>query len=125
MLPINSGAVTVGTSYTSLYEYPSGGGYATCVVSVHSAAGSAASLSDFRLSVKAHEDDDFEPIVGTSDWGAGTTDTVVFCTATVPNTLAADKTALVKFAIGGYWAIRLDAKVAADTATITVRGTMV
>jgi len=122
MIPISESAVSVGTSYTTLATIYPGGGHRDLVLRISSAAGSA-TLTDFRLTVMAHADDsDFEPLLGDTDWGAGTSDTLVFCTSTVPNTLAASGDAMVKVNIAGFYAVRLDAKVAASTASITLQG---
>lgn len=113
---------SVGTSYTTLIEDNPGGRYEVITLQVTSDSGSAADLSDFRLSVKPHEDAEYEAILGTTDWGDTPNDTLLFCTDTVPNTLTASGQATLKVNVKGWFAIKFDAKVAADTADITARG---
>jgi len=120
MLHPLAATVTVTTDYTTLVEDNPGGNYDTVTLQVTSAAGSA-TLSDFRLSVKPHAGAEYEPFLGGADW-ASATENMLFCTTTVPNTLAAEGQATVKVNVRGWYAIKFEAKVASNTAAITVKG---
>jgi hypothetical protein len=124
LFPISATATVDATSpdYDTIATVYPGGGYQTCVLRISSAAGSAA-LTDFRMSVMAHKEDaDFEPFIGGDDWAAGSNASMIYCGSTTPKTLAAGADTMIKVNIHGFFAVRFEANVAADSAEITVKG---
>ena len=118
-------AVTATTpSYDTILEVAdAGGGHEIMTLQITNLL-AAASLTDFRMAVKSNPDSTYQVLVPGADWTAGTNDTVLFCSSTNPQTLAASGSAQVKVNIKGWGAVKFEGMVAAGTATITVEGWM-
>ena len=82
-------------------------------------SGSAA-LTDFLIELQDHPDGEFYDFLSGTDYATGTDD-MLFCTSTVPNTLAASGKAHVIFRTWSAYAMRFQAT-CATTTTVKVRG---
>ena len=121
---VTSREVTVGTDWTTVGTFTLGGQHDQMDFTVASAAGSAATLSGFRIQTQAHPDSAFVERFGDADFDAADIDTMHFASNTGPHEVPADGVAEVWVSFGPVHAIRFQAKVAASTALITVAGTL-
>ena len=89
---------------------------------VASAAGSA-TTTGFKIQAQDNVAGEFYDYLVDTDFDSTTNSNMLFASATGPHELAASGFAHVHFAVNAIYAIRLQAKVASGTATITIRGT--
>lgn len=120
--PFDRESVSVGTSYTTVATVTMGGQHDQLVFTVNSAAGSATTTA-FLLQTKSHVDAEWVSRLETADFDSANISTLHFASSTGPHELAASGNAEVWCSVGPVYSVRLRAKVAANTATIRVRGT--
>lgn len=117
-------AVTVGTDYTELMQRDFGGMAAMANIEVHNAAGGSA-LSGFKVQLKAHPEGEWYDYLEGADFDSTTNTNMLFATSTGPHELGADARAQCIIRITAAHAVRLLAKVASSTATVTARMTAI
>jgi hypothetical protein len=99
-----------------------GGNQGVLALEIESAAESAAALSAFALDVRVHPDGQFHTYLAGDDWAGTDNSNLRWTSEEGPQDLAAGHVAAVIVRVGAVDAVRLRAGVAADAATITVRG---
>lgn len=98
------------------------GAMARVNVEVANASGSQ-TLNDFQVQFLEHPNGTWHTVLSGSDYATATA-TLLFCSTTVPNTLAADGETNFHIDVRAAHAVRFAASVASGTADVTVRGTV-
>jgi len=113
---------TVSTALTDIIELEVNGGPLELTFEVANAAGSA-TLNGFAVLVKTHEGGSWQTYV--NSWASiGADYPVKWVTTTTPALVAASGTGAARIDMGPFRHIKLQASVAATSATVTVRGTV-
>jgi hypothetical protein len=118
-IPFQALNISVGTTLTKLIEIPLAGLDRDISFEIANAAGSA-TTSNFAIYRKLHDQGDWLPYLGGSDFATATTK----CTASTPGpqALPAGESAWVDVDCGAAVAVQLWAAVASGTATLSVYG---
>lgn len=105
----------VGEDYVVYHEYVQ----LNC--QVENATG-AATLTDFAVMVQPVEGGDWFSLMSGADWDAEDIQIKPFVSDTGLNTLAADGLISFRLQIGGVYAVKFQASVAAGTGSLTIQG---
>lgn len=117
-----SSPVTVTPADTEIAVITLGGYYKTVSVQLSNAAGGA-TLTDFKVQLKAHPDAAWSDYLSGADWDSIDEPNMLSCSLTGPHELPAGQAADVAIRVNGAHAIRFSATVAALTAAVMLRGT--
>jgi hypothetical protein len=115
-------AATAGIVGGATYELNTKGFAGVLILEVESDSGSAATLTEFDLEVKSHQDGSWHKYISDTDWGDTTLVNMLFCTTLKPYLVTAGNVSMAMVRLNGPVAIRFSAKVGANTALIHVRG---
>jgi len=114
--------VTVTTSYTTIIEVWPEGQADVVNAEVESAAASAAALSSFKMQLKDHKDGEWYDFLTDAEFEAVDKKAMLFCSPTDPDDLAAGEKSHIQVLVRAAYGARFQAKVAASTAKIAIRG---